>query len=134
MGSLRFTGPVQTLRALDVALDRFDAEGGRAPRLARYTANALALHRGLRALGLRPYLDEAHQGPIVVTIHQPAGLTLSDFVAALKQHGLTISSYFTTEAPTFRIGAIGDVGLPEIAEALRAVEAALRELGLSCAA
>lgn len=134
MGSMRFTGPVQTLLALNVALDRFDAEGGRARRLARYRANATALHDGLRELGLKPYLDEAEQGPIVVTIHQPAGLVLAEFVASLKRHGLTISSYFTTSTPSFRIGAIGDVGLEDIAHALRAVEAALVELGLNRAA
>ena len=125
MGSLRFTGPVQTLRALDVALDRFDAEGGRAVRLARYRANALALHRGMTALGLRPYLDEAEQGPIVVTVHQPAGMVLAELVAALKVEGVTISSYFTTQAPTFRIGAIGDVGLSEIAVVLGAIGVAM---------
>lgn len=134
MGSLRFTGPVQSLRALDVALDRFDAEGGRAVRLARYRANAAALHRGLAAMGLKPYLAEADQGPIVVTVHQPAGLVLAEFVAALKRHGVTISSYFTTEAPSFRIGAIGDIGPDEVALVLRAVEAALAELGLRQAA
>jgi 2-aminoethylphosphonate-pyruvate transaminase len=103
-------------------------------RLARYRANALALHRGLVALGLKPYLAEAEQGPIVVTVHQPAGLVLADFVAALKRHGVTISSYFTTEAPSFRMGAIGDIGLDEVALALRAVGAALDELGLRRAA
>ena len=134
MGSLRFTGPVQTLRALDVALDRLDTEGGRAIRLARYRANAMALHRGLMGLGLRPYLSEAEQGPIVVTVHQPAGLVLADFVPALKRQGVTISSYFTTEAATFRIGAIGDIGLTEVAFVLRAVDLALGELGLRRAA
>lgn len=134
LGSLRFTGPVQTLRALGVALDRFDAEGGRAPRLARYRANAMALHRGLSALGLKPYLEEAEQGPIVVTFHQPAGLVLAEFITVLKRHGLTISSYFTTKAPSFRIGAIGDVGADQIQQGLAAVQAALSELGLSRAA
>ena len=134
MGSMRFTGPVQTLRALDVALDRFHAEGGREVRLARYRANALALYRGLKALGLQPYLEEAEQGPIVVTVHQPAGLILADFVAALQRHDVTISSYFTTEAPSFRIGAIGDVGLPEMAKVLNAVGLALADQGLLRAA
>ena len=120
--------------AVQVALDRLDAEGGREPRLARYRANASALHRGLAALGLKPYLEEAEQGPIVVTVHQPSGLVLAEFVAALKRHGLTISSYFTTEAPSFRIGAIGDVGLEDMALALGAVTAALDELGLRRAA
>lgn len=133
-GSLRFTGPVQTLRALERALDLFDAEGGRERRLARYAANAAALYQGLRSLGLKPYVGEAEQGPIVVTLHQPPGLVLADFVSALKRRGVTISSYFTTEAPTFRIGAIGDVGPDDMARAVEAVAGALQELGLECAA
>lgn len=134
MGTLRFTGPVQTLRALDVALDRFDAEGGQVPRLARYRANADALYRGLRGLGLTPYVAEAEQGPIVVTIRQPPGFVLADFVEALKRHGVLISSYYTSVEPSFRIGAIGDVGLAEMERTVAAVRAALAELGLRQAA
>jgi 2-aminoethylphosphonate-pyruvate transaminase len=134
MGSLRFTGPVQTLRALDVALDRFDAEGGQAPRLARYRANADALYRGLKALGLKPYVEEAEQGPIVVTFHQPAGFVLADFVEALKRHDVMISSYYTSVQPSFRIGAIGDVHLADMEKTVAAVKAVLGELGLQQAA
>jgi 2-aminoethylphosphonate-pyruvate transaminase len=134
MGSLRFTGPVQTLRALDVALDRFDAEGGQAPRLARYRANADALYRGLKALGLKPYVEEAEQGPIVVTFHQPAGFVLAEFVEALKRHDVLISSYYTSVLPSFRIGAIGDVRLADMEKTVAAVKAVLGELGLQQAA
>lgn len=133
-GSMRFTGPVQVLLGLDKALDRFDGEGGRAPRLARYAANAARLHAGIAALGVKPYLDAAEQGPIVVTFHQPAGMDFSQFIAALARHGLAISAYFTTEAPSFRVGAIGSVGQAEIEGAIKAVGAALAELGLSAAA
>ncbi len=133
-GSMRFTGPVQALLALDVALDRFDAEGGREPRLARYRTNAARLHAGIAALGVRPYLDAAEQGPIVVTFHQPAGLDFPRFIEALARHGLAISAYFTTEAPSFRVGAIGCVGLVEIEGAIAAIGAALREMGLARAA
>nr|WP_314074344.1 2-aminoethylphosphonate--pyruvate transaminase [uncultured Roseococcus sp.] len=134
MGTLRFTGPVQALRALDVALDRFDVEGGQAPRLARYRANADALYRGLKGLGLTPYVSEAEQGPIVVTFRQPPGLVLADFVEGLKRHGVLISSYYTSNEPSFRIGAIGDVGLAEMAKTVAAVQAVLGELGLRQAA
>lgn len=130
-GSLRFTGPVQAILALAVALDRLDAEGGREPRLARYRENARLLHAGAAALGLRPYLDASEQGPIVVTIHQPAGLDFPRFIAALARHGVTISAYHTTEAPTFRIGAIGDVGPAEMRAALAAIAGALKDMALA---
>jgi len=133
-GSLRFTGPVQTLRALEVALDRLDAEGGPAARLARYRGNAARLYSGLCALGLRPYLDQGEQGPVVVTFHQPEGMDFLGFVGALKARGVNISAYYTTEAPTFRVGAIGDVGLAEMDRALAAIGETLAALGLPRAA
>ncbi|MBY0339431.1 MAG: 2-aminoethylphosphonate--pyruvate transaminase [Acetobacteraceae bacterium] len=133
-GSLRFTGPVQVLRALDVALGFHEAEG-QAARLARYAANARLLRDGLIALGLRPYLAEEEQGPIIVTMHQPeGGFDLPGFVRALRGRGVTISSYFTTEAPTIRIGAIGAVGEAEIRFALAAIGDTLAEMGLRRAA
>lgn len=130
-GSLRFTGPVQALLALSVALDRLDAEGGREVRLARYRNNARLLHEGLAAIGLRPYLEAAEQGPIVVTAHQPAGLDFPRFIGALAARGVTISAYYTTEAPSFRVGAIGDVGPAEMRAAVAAIEGALREAALA---
>lgn len=133
-GSLRFTGPVQTLRALEVALDRLDAEGGPTARLARYRANAAALYRGLCGLGLRPYLNQAEQGPVVVTFHQPEGMEFLGFVGALKARGVNISAYFTTEAPTFRVGAIGAVGVAEMDHAVRVIGETLAALGLARAA
>lgn len=128
-GSLRFTGPVQTLRALEVALDRLDAEGGPAARLTRYRANAARLYQGLCALGLRPYLNQAEQGPVVVTFHQPEGMDFHGFVGALKARGVNISAYYTTEAPTFRVGAIGDVGLAEMDRAVAAIAETLAAMG-----
>ncbi|WP_207537447.1 2-aminoethylphosphonate--pyruvate transaminase [Sabulicella rubraurantiaca] len=133
-GSMRFTGPVQAILAMRVALDRLDAEGGREVRLARYRANARALHEGFAALGLRPYLSAKDQGPIVVTVHQPEGLDFPRFIAAMERNGVTVSAYFTTDAPSFRVGAIGDVGLPEMRRAVEAVRDSLAELGLPRAA
>ena len=59
---------------------------------------------GVRALGLTPYLEPRHQGPVIVTIHQPAdpAFELQRFVDALKARGVLISNFHNTEAPTFR--------------------------------
>jgi 2-aminoethylphosphonate-pyruvate transaminase len=70
-GTFRFTPPAQVLNALNVALDLYDAEGGQAARLARYTANMRVLYDGVQALGLTPYLAREHQGPIIVNVHAP---------------------------------------------------------------
>jgi 2-aminoethylphosphonate-pyruvate transaminase len=131
-GSFRFTPPVQALHAFGVALDIFLAEGGQPVRLARYRENCRILYEGARALGLRPYLDWEHQGPIIALFHQPQnpGFTLQGFVEALKRRGVLISNFYNTEAPTMRIGCIGHVGPDEMRFALGAMRGALEELGV----
>ncbi|ONG56860.1 2-aminoethylphosphonate--pyruvate aminotransferase [Pseudoroseomonas deserti] len=131
-GSFRFTPPVQALHAFGVALDIFLAEGGQPARLARYRENCRILYEGAQALGLRPYLEWEHQGPIIALFHQPQhpGFTLQGFVDALKRRGVLISNFFNTEAPTMRIGCIGHVGPDEMRFALGAMRGALEELGV----
>ena len=132
-GSFRFTPPVQALAAFDIALDLHAAEGGQPGRLARYRANAMQLYDGLAAMRLEPYLARADQGPIIVTVRQPSdrGFVLAAFVTALKARGVLISNFFTTEAPTIRIGAIGAIGQAEIAFALEAIGATLDAMGVA---
>ncbi len=131
-GSFRFTPPVQALHAFGKALEVYKAEGGREARHARYRENARLLHEGARALGLKPYLDWEHQGPIIVTIHQPGdpAFKLQDFVDALKRRGVLISNFYNTPVPTMRIGCIGDIHADDIRFALRAMSEALDELGI----
>lgn len=108
-GSFRFTPPVQALAAFDVALGLFEAEGGQPARLARYQGNMRILYDGALAMGFRPWLNQAEQGPIIVTLHQPAGFDLQGFVDALKARGVLISNFYTTPTPSIRIGCIGAV-------------------------
>jgi 2-aminoethylphosphonate-pyruvate transaminase len=131
-GSFRFTPPVQVLHAFGVALDQFEAEGGQPARLARYTENMRVMRAGAERLGMRPYVDAAHQGPIILTLHQPQapGFTLHGFTEALKRRGVMISSYFTTEVPTVRIGCIGALTPDDMRFAVEAMAGALEELGV----
>ncbi|MFC4169141.1 2-aminoethylphosphonate--pyruvate transaminase [Teichococcus aestuarii] len=131
-GSFRFTPPVQALHAFGVALDIYLAEGGQPARLARYRENCRILYEGAQQLGLRPYLDWEHQGPIIALFHQPQvpGFDLQRFVEALKRRGVLISNFHNTEAPTMRIGCIGHVGPDEMRFALNALRGALEEMGV----
>lgn len=131
-GSFRFTPPVQALHAFGVALDFYEAEGGRKARLARYTENMRVLREGAIGLGLRPYLDEAHQGPIILTLHQPdsPGFGLQRFVDALKRRGVLISNFYNTPTPSIRIGCIGAVTPDDMRFAVSAMAGALDELGV----
>lgn len=131
-GSFRFTPAAQAVAAFDVALDLYDAEGGRVPRLARYRENAHVLWQGMTDIGLRPCLAEADQGPIVVNIHAPPDLvwSLPNFVDALKRRGFTISNFYNTVEPSFRVGCIGNVSPDDMQRFVNAVDEALIELGV----
>ncbi len=132
-GSFRFTPPAQVLAAFQVALDLYDAEGGRPARLARYSANMRVLYDGVRRLGLRPYLPPAMQGPVVVNVHAPEhpAWSLQGFVDALKSRGYLISNFYNTEKPSFRVGCIGAITPEDMQGAVAAMGAALSELGVT---
>jgi 2-aminoethylphosphonate-pyruvate transaminase len=131
-GSFRFTPPAQVMNALNVALDLFDAEGGQPARLARYSANMRVLYDGVVGLGLTPCLPREVQGPVVVNVHAPAdpAWNLQAFVDALKARGVLISNFFNTPMPSFRVGCIGAITPSDMARAVAAIGAALRELGI----
>jgi len=131
-GSFRFTPPVQALAAFRVALDLYEAEGGQVARLARYRENARVLYDGVRALGLTPYLDWSEQGPVVITVHQPAdpAFALQPCVDALKARGVLISNFYNSRASSFRIGCIGAVTPEDMRRAVAAIGGALEDLGV----
>jgi 2-aminoethylphosphonate-pyruvate transaminase len=128
-GSFRFTPPVQVLAAFDVALDLFDAEGGQPARHARYRANADTLYDGFVAMGIKPYVAKAEQGPIIVTVHQPSDprFDFVRFVEALKARGILICNFWTTPEPTMRIGAIGALTPDDMQRALAIFRETLAE-------
>jgi 2-aminoethylphosphonate-pyruvate transaminase len=133
MGSFRFTPPAQILAALDVALDFLDAEGQQA-RLVRYTENMLVLYEGVRGLGLTPLLPPERQGPVIVNVRAPAdpAWDLQAFVDALKFRKILISNFYNTPVPTFRVGCIGAITPADMTGAVRAMDQALREIGVNC--
>jgi len=131
-GQWRFTPPTHVLAALDAALDEHAAEGGVAGRGARYARNCEILVEGLRGLGLAPYLPEALQAPIIVTLHAPAdpAFDFAAFYAAVAAQGYLIYPGKLTRAETFRVGCIGRLGEAEMRGAVAAIGAALDALGV----
>lgn len=132
-GSIRFTAPVQSIAAMEAALDQFDREGGQPALLARYQANVDVVTEGLLALGLEPWLPRALQGPIIVNFHQPADprWTLIDFVERLKTKGFLISNFSATDsAPTLRVGCIGRLFPDDMRRAVAAMGEVLDEMGV----
>ena len=134
-GCFRFTPPAQILAAFGAALDLFEAEGGRVARLARYTANQRALVDGVQRLGLRPWLSEAVQGPVVVNVRAPAhpAWSLPSFVEGLKARGFLISNFYDTPEPSFRVGCIGAITPQDMVDAVAAMGDVLRAMSIATA-
>lgn len=131
-GAFRFTPAAGVVAGLAVALDLFEEEGGRAARLARYTANMRTLYDGVSRLGLRPYLPREVQGPIVVNVHAPPdpAWDLQTFVDGLKSRGVLISNFHNTALPSFRVGCIGAITPEDMRGAVQAMDATLADMGI----
>lgn len=135
-GQYRFTPPTHVIAALHQALAEFEAEGGVSGRFARYRANCAALTEGMRGLGFCTLLPDHLQAPIIVTFRMPpdAGFDFARFYQGLAGRGFLIYPGKLTVAPSFRIGCIGRIGVPEMRGFLAAAAAVLRELGVTLAA
>ena len=131
-GQWRFTPPTHVVVALAEAISQFEEAGGQPARLARYTENCRVLINGLGALGLRPFLQPAHQAPIIVTFHAPdhPAYDFKRFYAAAKARGFLLYPGKLTTVETFRVGCIGAIGSLEMQQAVQAVAEVLREMGI----
>ena len=132
-GQWRFTPPTHVVVALHEAIAQFEAEGGQAARLARYTRNFETLVSGMARLGFKPFLDPAVQSPIIVTFHAPEHpkYDFKSFYAAVRAHGFLLYPGKLTQIETFRVGCIGAIGPHDIEQAVHAVALALQDLGIS---
>jgi 2-aminoethylphosphonate-pyruvate transaminase len=132
-GRPRFTPPVQVINALNVALDYLDREGGPVGRLTRYIANMRTLCDGMTRLGLRLFVPPEHQGPIIVNVHAPddPAWDLQRFVDALKLRGVLISNFYNTPTPGFRVGCIGAITPRDMADAVEAMDLAMKDIGVN---
>jgi 2-aminoethylphosphonate-pyruvate transaminase len=110
-GKWRFTSPTHTVRAFAQALAELEAEGGVARRYERFRENHQTLVKGMRELGFKTLLPDAHQSPIITSFRSPShpDYDFRRFYANLKERGFVIYPGKVTSLDTFRIGNIGDV-------------------------
>jgi 2-aminoethylphosphonate-pyruvate transaminase len=131
-GQWRFTPPTHVLAALRAAINQYQAQGGLAARRARYTENCAALVSGMRALGLRTFLPDALQAPIIVTFHSPPDpkYDFAEFYRRVRDRGFILYPGKLTAVDTFRVGCIGAIGAGSLRQAVAAVADTLREMGV----
>ena len=105
---------------------------GQPARLARYRDNCRTLVDGLGALGFKPLLKPDVQAPIIVTFHAPAhaAYDFKRFYASAKAKGFILYPGKLTQIETFRVGCIGAIGHNEMQQAVNAIGATLREMGI----
>ncbi len=122
------TAPVNMIFGLHEAL-RLVLEEGLEARYARHREQARALYRGLEALGLEPWVDEAVRLPPLTLVRIPDGVDDRAVRAELlAEHGLEIGGGLGDfKGKAWRIGLMGASATPRHVEVcLRALEVALR--------
>ena len=126
----RYTPPTHVVAAFDSAIEQYLKEGGRAARGARYAENCRILIEGLARHGLRSFLPEQIQAPIIVTFHAPriAGYQFKSFYDAVKSRGYILYPGKLTTVETFRVGCMGQLGDRGMGGAVDAIGEVLAEL------
>lgn len=110
-GKWRFTSPTHVVLAFAQALKEMEEEGGIPARAKRYAENNKLLIARMAEMGIRPYIDSAHQGPIITTFFYPENhhFSFQEMYRYIKDRGYAIYPGKVTDADTFRIGNIGEI-------------------------
>lgn len=127
-GKWRFTSPTHVVLAFAKAMEELEAEGGIVARNKRYVENNRILIQRLKEMGIHPYVDEKHQGPIITTFFypEPCYFQFVDMYEYIKERGYAIYPGKVTEAETFRIGNIGEIYKEDIEKVCDIIEEFLR--------
>ena len=111
------------------AMEELKEEGGIPARNKRYTENNHRLIERLGKLGIKPYIDSVHQGPIITTFFypEPCHFQFADMYEYIKERGYAIYPGKVTEAETFRIGNIGEIYQDDIEKVCDIIEEFLKK-------
>ena len=128
-GQTPWTPAIAVLYGLRIGVQRLREEG-RERTWARHAAIATGVAAGIESLGLRPVAPQAHRSATVTAAWLPDGLEWGPFNAAMRARGLVIAGGQDRLAGRIlRFGHMGDVGIDEMAEALRIMGETLPEFG-----
>jgi aspartate aminotransferase-like enzyme len=128
-GQTPWTPAVSVLFGLQVGV-RLLREEGRQRTWARHAAIAAGAQAGLEALGLRLVAAPAIRSHTVTAAWLPDGLDWPSFNAAMRGKGLIVAGgQAAWTGRIMRFGHMGEVGIDEMAEAVRVMGETLSEFG-----
>jgi aspartate aminotransferase-like enzyme len=123
------TPAVNMVFALDVALDIIFREG-LARRYERHLAYGRGVRGALRALGLEPLPAEEAAAPTTTTVLYPEDVDDTTFRRLMAARGITVAGALGPLAgKAFRVGHMGNVTVPDLERAIRAMAESLAEMG-----
>ncbi|MGI8659056.1 MAG: pyridoxal-phosphate-dependent aminotransferase family protein [Candidatus Limnocylindria bacterium] len=130
-GQTPWTPAISVLYGLRVGVRRLRDEG-RERTWARHAAIASGVLAGFEQFGLRAVAPAAHRSGTVTAAWLPDGLEWGPFNAAMRGRGLVIAGGQGKWADRIlRFGHMGDVGIEEMAEALRLMGLTLADFGVT---
>lgn len=110
-GKWRFTSPTHVVLAFARALKELKLEGGIAVREKRYRENNKLLRERMENIGIKSYVKEEYQSPIITTFLYPERYDFSfeKMYNYIKERGYAIYPGKLTDIDTFRVGNIGEI-------------------------
>lgn len=134
-GEPPFTPAVHSLFALQEALCEFEEAGGQPQRQARYRLLAGTVMRGLRRLGIEPFLADADYSCVLASYRLPVGIDYATLHDGLKEAGFVIyAGQGAFNGSMFRISTMGDLSEADIERLLAGVRELCRMAGSNVAA
>ena len=112
-GQFHFTPPVQTLYALNQAINELKLETVNG-RYKRYSKSWKILVDGMDKLGFRQFVPLINQSRLICTFFEPQNFNYNNYHNYLLERGITIYPGKIENQNTFRIGLIGDIDTDDI--------------------
>jgi aspartate aminotransferase-like enzyme len=130
LGQTPWTPPISILYALDVALDRYNAEGAEAFQ-ARHDRYARAIRAAAEELGMPVFSHDGAHSVTVVAMRAPAGIDVDAMRKALREeHGYVFGGgQKQLKGKLVRMGTMGDLSQTDILAGIGALETALLARG-----
>ncbi|HEX3670134.1 MAG TPA: alanine--glyoxylate aminotransferase family protein [Candidatus Cybelea sp.] len=126
-GETPWTPPISILYALDVALQRYYAEGMEAV-FSRHARFAEIVRTALERMGFSLVSRPGAHSPTVVAAYPPPGVEAKTLLRSLRErHGLVLAGgQGELAGKIVRFGTMGDVSEADVRGALEAIESELR--------